>query len=90
MGDIILERQMTLFGHVLRREHTHLMRQVTCDNNLIRPHQLYKRSGQPRHNWVEDNLRRAHEWYGENDGPFDINSEEHANTIKNAARDDKF
>ena len=90
VGDIILERQMTLLGHVLRRDTDHLMRQVTCDEQLKRPYQLYKKTGHPRSNWTEDNLIRAHAKYGHQQDSFDPENQTHINAIKQAAHDRKF
>ena len=59
IGDIILERQETLWGHVLRLDTNDLMRTVTCNSQLGHPHQLYKRAGAPRLNWSDDNMNRT-------------------------------
>ncbi len=55
-----METQMTLLGHVLRRNQSNLMRKVTCNENLRRPYQLYKNMEHPRSSWTDDNLQRAH------------------------------
>ena len=47
VGDIILDRQKTLLGHLLRRDDSDLMRHVAFDENLKRPYQLYKKTGHP-------------------------------------------
>jgi len=60
VGDIILDRQKTLLGHLLRRDDSDLMRHVAFDDELKRPHQLYKKTGHPRASWVDDNLERVY------------------------------
>ena len=37
VGDMLLDRQMTMLGHVLRRDNADLIRRVTCASNLSRP-----------------------------------------------------
>ena len=64
VGDLILERQDILLGHILRLDSTDLMRKVTCDDQLRRPYQLYKRTGAPRTNWYDDNLNRVFNKHG--------------------------
>ena len=64
VGDIILDRQEILLGHVLRLDQTNLMRSVTCDDNLRRPYHLYQRTGAPRLNWYDDNMNRVYETHG--------------------------
>ena len=90
VGDIILDRQMTLLGHVLRLPTSHIMRQVSCNENLRRPHQIYKRTGYPRYNWVTDNLQRAHTLFTDNEGQFDDKNPAHVNDILSAATNRKF
>ena len=85
VGDIVVDRQMTLLGHVLRREPHELMRQVTCDSNLRRPYQLYKRVGHPRSSWTNDHLERAHIQYGKNIGPVSHENADQVTAIKTAA-----
>ena len=41
VGGIILDRQMSMLGHVLRCPVSNLSRQVTFNENLQKPHQLY-------------------------------------------------
>ena len=90
VGDIILERQQTLLGHVLRMDTNDLMRQVTCDENLQRPYALRKKTGGPRLNWWDDNINRAFMNHGNGDAAFDVNNPEHVELIKKAADDYKF
>lgn len=54
-GDIVMNRQLTLLGHLMRREPDHIMRHVAFDTHLRRPYQLYKKVGHPRCSWVDDN-----------------------------------
>ena len=90
VGDLILDRQEILLGHVLRRDTSNLMRKVTCNNQLRRPYQEYKRTGHPRSNWYEDNMNRAYNKFGNNDGCFDYTKPEHVEIIKNAAESRLF
>jgi hypothetical protein len=90
VGDLILERQLTLLGHVLRRDQSNLMRKVTCDEQLRRPYQLYKKTGHPRTNWTDDNILRAHNLHGKNSEIFDKDNQTHILAIKKAAKDYKF
>ena len=85
VGDLILERQMTLLGHVLRLDSNHLMRSVAFDDNLKRPQQIYKKTGHPRDSWVGDNLQRAHTIYGHGVGVFNDNNQEHVDKIKKSS-----
>ena len=59
VGEIILDRQQTLLGHLIRSPMSNLQRKVAFDEKLKRPHQLYKKTGHPRSSWVDDNLQRA-------------------------------
>ena len=59
VGDLILERQTTLLGHIIRLPIEDLMRMVSFNSDLKKPEQLYKRTGAPRLNWIDDNLQRA-------------------------------
>ena len=90
VGDLILDRQEILLGHALRRDNTNLMRHVTCNSELRRPYQLYKRTGAPRSNWYEDNMNRVYAKFGNNDGNFDYNNPTHVEIIKNAAYNRQF
>jgi len=85
VGDLILERQERLLGHILRLDQHDLMRKVTCDENLQRPYQLYKRTGGPRSNWYEDNLNRVFKRTANVEGNFDHDNVEHINFMKEAA-----
>ena len=86
VGDIIEERQLSLLGHVIRREPSELIRRVALDENLNRPQQLYKRTGAPRQNWAEDNLQRAHEKFFAPNERYDKNNPEHVNNLKDKAK----
>ena len=59
VGEIAVERQQRMLGHILRKPPSDIMRKVTCDENLARPQQLYKRHGAPRTHWLEDSLNVA-------------------------------
>ena len=85
VGDPILKRQEILLGHIIRLPTSDLMRQVTFNEQLQRPHQMYKRVGHPRSNWTDDNLQRAHEKYGMNDGSFNNRNADHIELIRGAA-----
>ena len=87
---MVLDRQLTLMGHILRRPEDHIMHRVTCNAQLTRPQQLYKRSGQPRKHWFEDNIERVHANYGVGVRQFDANNIEHVQAIKEAARNHDF
>ena len=60
VGDIILDCQLALLGHVIRREPDELIRRVALDENLRRPSQLHKRVGATRLKCVTDKLQRVH------------------------------
>jgi len=90
VGDLILERQETLLGHILRLDHTDLMRKVTCDEQLRRPYQLYKRVGGPRSNWYDDNLNRVFKKLDSENGNFEHGNPVHINLVKQAAWDRIF
>ena len=59
VGDLVWLRQEKMLGHVLRRDAHDLIRMPTVDDNLARPHQLWKRVGRPKDKWLEDNIDRA-------------------------------
>ena len=96
---MVLDRQVSMLGHVMRREPSHLLRKVTLDEQLQRP-QSYKRVGRPRLNWVEETVRRAHMHIGKvdhgqyvdlpQDIPFDAHNQEHVDNLWMAAADRKF
>ena len=92
VGDIILDRQMALLGHVIRREPHELCRRVAFDENLQRPSQLYKRVGATRLNWVTDNLERAHAaFHDENHlNTYDHRNMEHVRNLTKCARNYDF
>ena len=86
-----MDRQMTMLGHVLRRDSEDLIRRVTCDSNLRRPTVGYRRVGQPRGKWLDDNLHRT--WNHINTGPqsdFDPNNEAMISHIVIAANNRDF
>ena len=86
VGDIVVERQQRLLGHILRKPSDDIMRKVTCDDNLVRPQQLYERHCAPRTYWSEDNLNVAPQRL--NNDPnisFDNSNEAHIQAIKQAA-----
>ena len=58
VGDLILDGQETLLGHVLRLELNHIMRKVTCNEQLRCPYKLYKRLD-PRLSWYGDKTNRV-------------------------------
>ena len=104
VGQLVQDRQVNMLGHVLRRDMDHLLRKVTCDEELQRPHKGFKRVGRPKHNWVEDNLARAHLHIGEvtmgPDGPiytgnpqvttYDPDNPVHVQNLKEAANNRRF
>ena len=59
ISDVLRERQQAFLGHLIRCDPSNLMRKPTIDDNLVRPQQLYKRVGQPRKKWVQDNARTS-------------------------------
>jgi len=87
VGDIIEERQLSLLGHVIRREPSELIRRVALDENLNRPQQLYKRTGAPRQNWAEDNLQRAHEKFFAPNERYDKNNPEHVKQFERKSKE---
>ena len=87
---MVIDRQLTLMGHILRRPENHIMYRVTCNERLVRPQQLYKRTGQPRKHWFEDNIERIHANFGMGIGQFDSQNDAHINSIKEAARNHDF
>ena len=56
VGNIVIERPQRMLGHILHKPIPDVMRKLTCDNNLVRPQQLYKRCGAHRTRWLEDGL----------------------------------
>ena len=89
VGDIILERQQTLLGHLIRRDRNEdLMRWVSIDNDLQRPQLYKKKTGRPRASWIEDNL------YAVNRKLFndvwDPNDQHKIDRLIQAANDRKF
>ena len=58
-GEVVLERQTTLLGHLIRSSPENMQRKVAFDKDLTRPNQLYKRVGHPRTSWLEDKLDRV-------------------------------
>ena len=61
VGDLILERQEILMGHIIRLDQNDLMKQVTFTHDLYKPEFGKNRQGGPRLNWIDDNLQRLHE-----------------------------
>ena len=92
VGDLILERQETLLGHILRLDDNDLMRTVTCNSQLRRPYQLYKRTGAPRLSWFDDNINLVFNKFNECDEyvEFDHNNPDHVTLIKEKAETDNF
>ena len=58
---------------------------VTFNNDLRKPAQLYKRTGAPRLNWIDDNLQRAWNTINDDGSPFDITNDAHRKNIIDAA-----
>ena len=61
---------------------------VSFNEDLRKPEQLYKRTGAPRLNWIDDNLQRA--WNtinadGEESNEFDVTNDGHRLTLIEAA-----
>ena len=92
VGDIILDRQMALLGHIIRREPHELCRRVALDENLQRPSQLYKRVGATRLDWVTDNLARAHSAFHDENHLLTYNPQdvEHVQNLINCAKNYDF
>ena len=92
VGEILKERQQVLLGHIIRRPGYDMIRRVTCDDNLVRPQQIYKRPGHPRSHWLEDNLQLA--FTRLSDYPpgtiYDNTGPNHVQIIKQAAMDRKL
>ena len=76
-------------GHILRSDENNLMRKVTCNERLQKPEQLYKRSGQPRLNWIDDNQQRAFAGINNNE-PLDIENDDHIQALVEAAKNYDF
>ena len=92
VGDLILERQETLLGHVLRLDEHDLMRTVTCNSQLRRPYQLYKRTGAPRLSWFDDTTNRVFNKFNEAAEyvEFDYTNPDHVTLIKEKAWSREF
>ena len=58
---LIKERQQAFLGHLIRSDSSDPMKRPTIDENCARPQQLYKRVGQPRRTWIQDNLNLAYQ-----------------------------
>ena len=81
-----------MLGHVLRLDTSNLMRKVTCNEQLRRPYQLYKRTGHPRSSWYDDNIDRVYNKFsdGDNYETFDWENPEHVDLIKDKANSKMF
>ena len=90
VGDLVLDRQMILLGHIIRRDQDNFMKQVSFDDNIDKKQQLYKRSGAPRLNWIDDNIQRAHHLIRTDNSEFDRRNEQHKKNIIAAAKADVF
>ena len=91
VGDIIVERQPTLLGQLIRPSPLETIRKIAFDVNLKRSHQYYERTGQPRLIWVDDNLQRAHQLFGDPSSPvFDQSNPNHVSKLIEAANKDDF
>ena len=71
IADIIIKRQRTLLGHILRADDDDdIMKVVTlgfCPVSVDRPTQHRRRVGRPRKKWLDDNLERTYYYlYEEN------------------------
>jgi hypothetical protein len=78
-----------LLGHLIRSSPENLQRKVAFDSKLVRPHQLYKKTGHPRTSWVEDNLERAYLKQFPLE-PFDIKNQENLNKFIQKTKDYEF
>ena len=89
VGDLILERQELLLGHMLRLDTSNFMQHVTCNEQLRRPYQLYKRTGAPRTNWFDDNMNRVYAKISNTNDLFDFENPTRVEMMKQAANDRK-
>ena len=88
VGDLVLLRQQKLLGHILRRDSTDILREPTVDSDLNRPQQTYKRVGQPRDKWLEDNIERTFMRLFRED--YNHDNLEHRHRLKQAAENRQF
>ena len=82
-----MDGQESLLGHVLRLDTNDLMRKVTCNEQLRRPYQQYKRTGHPRLSLYDDNIDRVYNQFkeGANYETFDWENPVHVDLIKDKA-----
>ena len=90
LGDLVLDRQMILLGHIIRRDQEDFMKQVSFDDNSNKRQQLYKRTGAPRLNWIDDSIQRAHYLIRTDDSEYDYKNDQHRKNIIEAAKADVF
>ena len=55
VSDYVMRQQNSLYGHIIRADHSDIMRQVTITENLEPPKKMVLRSGRPRESWVWSN-----------------------------------
>ena len=84
VGDLMLERQETLLGHVIGLNEDDYMRTVTCNSQLRRPYQLYERTGAPRLSRFDENMNGVFNKFNGYDNyvGFDQNNPEHVALMK--------
>ena len=61
-SETISHRKMKLLGHIIRADQSDPKRQVTLENESVRPRfKGYRRVGKPRLNWTKNNIQQAWE-----------------------------
>ena len=84
LTEVLQYRKLKLLGHVMRRDRSHPMSQITQMNAAGKIRTIdKKRKGRPRLNWLEENLRRAWEIIIDED-----NNDNHF--VTDAIRDETF
>ena len=60
------------------------MKQISFDENFNKKQQLYKRTGAPLLNWIDDNIQRAHYLIRTDKSEHDYNNDQHKKNILEA------
>ena len=78
-------------GHIIRADQNDPIRQVTFENDSVRPrYKGYRRVGKPSINWTTNNIQKA--WKiiyptEENNHKYDFDNIEHQNKLMKTATD---
>ena len=90
-SETINQRKLKLLGHIIRADQTDPIRQVTFENESVRPRfKGYRRVGKPRLNWTKNNIQKVWkiiEPTADANNKYDFDNILHQNKILQTAKD---